>query len=422
MLNVTSRLKFYKLRYASHPNEFNEYAVVRWDTDQSLSANSEAISVIRSLEKEKSVETVATQLHLKQGNVLDIARLCLDAGYIESIDNYPIEDTHPKIKPWLTGIDRHWFSWILNKPLLFITYIFIVSGIYLTLSHPHYLPTYNDFFWTNDYFYVLLFSEIIAIAVLLIHEFAHFFVTKAVGGEARMRIDNRYLDLVAETDQYHLALIPKVYRYFVYGAGMYTDLFIIATIMWVYQISQLFNFQLGFIGNLLPVIVLIEIMGIVWQFSAFLETDLYNILCAYWSQDNLYIDTKHFLSLRISHWHNPGIVWLKRFFLRTIFQMKFFSEANDLRYFTHKERRQFLTYGIFYVAGILFNTLLFIFVSIPLTILFLKGGITSLWWAARTLNLIEIVKSLLILFILMYSDMLLLGILIRKLKKHESIV
>ncbi len=417
-----THIQLHPLRYSSSPNEFNEYAIVRWDTDQSISANTEAVAVIKSFTTNKSLADIAQELNLKIGNVMDIGRLCLDAGYIKQIDQEPVPDIYPKIKPWLRHVDRRWFSWILSKPLLFFSYIFIISGVYLIITHPKYLPSYQNFFWTEDYFVVIVVGELISLILLFIHEFMHFFVTKAVGGESMIRVDSRFLDLVVETNQYHLALIPKIFRYFVYGAGMFMDLLIVMTIVWIFQLTSFFQIDLGLFGSLLSAVVLFQLIGVVWEFGAFLETDMYNILSAFWSQDNLYVDTKKFLALRIKHWQHPTILWLKQLLLHTVLKKEYLASANDLRYFTDQERRQFLIYGSFYILGVCLYILLFIFVSIPITVQFLNGALTAFWIALTSLNAVEIVKSIITLFLLTFSNLMLLGILVRKLQKHEPIV
>ena len=65
----------------------------------------------------------------------------------------------------------------------------------------------------------------------MIHEFAHFITTLAIGGKARINfIKNRSLFLVYETESYYIALRSKSERIAVYISGMVFDLLQIALV------------------------------------------------------------------------------------------------------------------------------------------------------------------------------------------------
>ena len=233
-ITENSKFKFYKLKFSNLLNDAGTYTVVRWQTDESISANKEAVVVIKSLMSGNSIEETADYTGLGKSNVMYIVKLCIDVGFVSEIDGKPIPDKYEKIKPWLINVDRKWFMWSISKPLLLLMYIYIFSGFILGISNRRFIPDYNDLFWTDDLLLMLVSFSVIGLIGFILHEGAHFIVTKAVGGEARIRLDARFLDLVVETIHYHMSVIPKGKKYLVYLAGIFVDSISISSIFWIY--------------------------------------------------------------------------------------------------------------------------------------------------------------------------------------------
>ena len=60
-MDPESKIVFYKLRQATFPDEDGLFAVVRWDTDESLKIEKGGISLIRRLTEGKSIGIAANE-------------------------------------------------------------------------------------------------------------------------------------------------------------------------------------------------------------------------------------------------------------------------------------------------------------------------------------------------------------------------
>jgi len=294
-MDPESRIVFYKLRQATFPDEDGLFAVVRWDTDESLKIEREGIDLVRKLTEGKSIAQAASELSVNINIVLSFLNKLSEAGFIRSINGRKVEQETIKIKPWLTGIDKKWFSWILSKPIAYPLFIFIISGLFLGIFKFSSHLTYKSFFWHPDVFIVFLSLFITGLILMVIHEFAHFFATKAIGGEAVMRFDHRAFYIVAETESYHLAVIPRDLRYVVYIAGIIIDLVTISCIYWLLYLCMLYGIDLGVIDSYMHAIVLVQVISIIWEFNLFLETDVYLFISDLLKMDNLRSDSLKYI-------------------------------------------------------------------------------------------------------------------------------
>src|SRR3989344_5615791 len=162
-ITENSKFKFYKLKFSNLLNDAGTYTVVRWQTDESISANKEAVVVIKSLMSGNSIEETADYTGLGKSNVMYIVKLCIDVGFVSEIDGKPIPDKYEKIKPWLINVDRKWFMWSISKPLLLLMYIYIFSGFILGISNRRFIPDYNDLFWTDGLLLMLVSFSVIGL-------------------------------------------------------------------------------------------------------------------------------------------------------------------------------------------------------------------------------------------------------------------
>jgi hypothetical protein len=253
--------------------------------------------------------------------------------------------------------------------------------------------------------------------LLFLHESGHFIATRAIGGQATMRISNRLFFIVAETISYHLAVLPKELRYFVYFGGMFVDFFVIASIYWIFIIADHLGIQLGLLRSFCLIIVLINIKGIVWQYNAFLQTDMYNFLSDFLNQENLQADSKKFLVRKISHWKSPVSIPFRRIMLSTILSKDAISNADDLRMFTKRDRTEFGIYGTILITGVIFLALQFLLYTLPKDITFFIGSGQNIFTGIQNHNILKVLEGILLLILISHPYLLLLYMRIRGKKK-----
>lgn len=419
MFESHSIISFHHLKVSTTPDENGLYALVRWDTDESLKLGKEGIDSIKFLSEGKTIQETAHMTKIPVSSVKEFLQSLQDNSFIKSVDNKPITDSVEKIHPWLTSIDRKYFKIFISKPFLYLSFIFIISGICLGIFVLGYFPNYKNYFWTNDLLTVLVSITLIDIILVIIHELGHFIATKAVGGEAKMRINYRFMNIVAETESYHLSILPKELRYFVYSAGMFIDFLIISLLYWFIFIISIIHAQSGFLRNFFSLIILLEVTGIIWQYNVFLETDMYNFLSDYLNVENLRGTTRKFLLRKVHAWKNQLLQPLKKLLTKLLYNAKDFEASDDLRFLNIANRRKITIYSFIFISGLLFYTLQYVLLLIPRDITFLFQGASNLFTALLKGNILKIFESIILLLLLTYQYILLLYLATKKrLKRH----
>lgn len=398
-MDGNSKIVFHRFRNTTQPDEFNLYAIVRWDTDETLKVEKESIHLIHLLSEGRTVAQAAKAINVQIGSVIDLLKKFQSAGFIKQIDDELIPDNGKKISPWLADTHRKWFRWILSKPILYSIFLYIIFGISIGFIQQKSFFTYKDFFWTDDLFTVLLSLFFLDMILLIIHEFGHFIVTKAVGGESVIRISHRYIDIVAETESYHLAVVPKPLRYFIYIAGIVIDLIVIATIYWIFYLSSLFQINLGILYHLFLTIILLEILSIVWEYSVFLETDIYNFLSEFLNSENLIDNAKKFFATHAKR-------FIPKPFRRGFFdllELNHLEAVDDFRTFSKSEKSKLLIFYLVFIIGLVFVTIQYIFYILPTDVTFITAGIADLTHAWINSDIILIIKAIFFLLLTTYQ-------------------
>src|SRR3989344_2995184 len=413
-LDVSTALSLHDIRYNTTPNSNGTYNMVRWDTDENITVNDSALEIIKLFAKGKSIGETARILHTPLDEVFNLTQFLIRSAYVRSVGSHKIEDSSTPIHPWLHKVPLHWFSSLVSKPLMIFTFLYMVSGILLGVLITKHIPSYIDFFWTEDLFFISIVGAVVGWGLVLTHESAHFFVAKAVGAESTLRFSSRFFDLVMITDHFHLAVLDKPFRYMVYLSGMYIDMLLAATIYWVFIASWAFSVNLGILGPFLNSIFLSLVVGVVWEFNMYLETDTYNFFSDSLDQDNLYNNTKKYLYNRVRQWRNPLLILLRDLLIRFMFSRKRLSETDDMRLFSPNERKIIHFFSIYYIIGLVVSTILFFTITLPRDIKFIGGSFGLLIVSISLGDAIGFVESLIIIILAIFPNALLINAIINK--------
>ncbi|MDQ3098634.1 MAG: hypothetical protein M3Q44_02715 [bacterium] len=373
-----SHILFHRLKWSGVPNDYLQYGIVRLDTDESLLIYPEQLQIIKLLLEGKSVGEVLHLTGFDLDLVVSLLNTISKSGYLFKVDDIELFDGYEKIRPWLLNVNRKWFTWVLWKPLLAVQFVFLMSGLMLGYIHPEYIPRFSDFIWHPDIFIVVVATFFSTLVLTLFHEWFHFIFTKAVGGEGRIQLfGNRFFDFVFETFNYHLELVPRQLRYFVYLAGMFCDFMVIALIFWIFNMADAHNYDLGLLRNFLSSVILIQIIGVIWQFNIYLQTDIYNFFSDFFGQENLYINSIKYIGLKIKHMQLPKTV--KRGLLRVFYTEDVIKSSDDLRSFTLLDRRPLVIYSCLLIVGLLIASLNLLLFSVPRGLIFITFSFQSMW-------------------------------------------
>lgn len=349
-LQNTSRIQFHPLHWGKQTG--SQRAVIRWDTDEGIYINQDQFHVLRFLMKGYTIAQAAHKFSEEIEIIKNFVRYLHIRGFITAVDAKTVPDTFSKIQPLLPHTSQKWFNWSISVPFLLISFLFIVSGFWIALTTPSYLPTLSDFFWTDDLFLILLSIHVIILIITIIHECAHFVVTKAVGGQGRIALSTRFVYFVVETQHYHLAVIPKAKRYLIYISGIYSELMVIALIMWIFALFDTYALSLGSLYPIFKMTILLHMIGLIWQFFTFLQTDLYNILSDFMSHDNLYDNTRKFIASKLSIFKHTFFAPFTKIITKIIFPYESQLAADNFHFLSKKEKIEIISYSIYVLIGL----------------------------------------------------------------------
>lgn len=421
LIHSTSKVVFHPLRRATEPEDSGLYGVVRLDTDDNIFITREDLDILENLQQGFTVGETAHKLGIQSKDIYDIIEFFGKTNFIKSVDSIELADETEKIKPLLPGLKQGWFKWIFSEVILTAIGVYILIGIVFFYTVER-IPTYTEYFWTADPFIVFTVNILIAHLASFIHEIGHFIATKAAGGEARIRLNYRYIFVVYQTDNYYLSIAPKLMRYMVYLAGIVVDIFIIATIYWMFKLSALYGINIQAWKGIMLVIVLTEIEGIVWEFNAFLETDVYNFLSDYLDQPRLYMTMRKFIAHKVQSSHSPIMYPIKPILLRVLSNRDVSQEeGDDLRVLSRNERQGIALYSLVFIGGIIVTTVIYAFFTIPRDLTLIILSFYRLLDAIKVFDLFGIFKAVTVIGLVtsVYGLLLILYIQSQR-RKHKS--
>ncbi len=219
----------------------------------------------------------------------------LKHGLIEKIDGQvftrPENPNHQSPQSFIP------INLLFAKPLLVI---YAGLGL-LALVGPwfgsNFQPNYNDFFWHQRLSYSLATFFLLSWILGLSHEYAHYLTAKHFKITSQLSLSNRLMFLTLQTEYQNLHQVKSWQRVLIYAAGIISDLLVIGLLNGIIIING--------VTPLIKQALLIEWLGISWQFLFFMRTDIYFIVRELTGVDNLFIHSKNYLRHLFTHTTPP---------------------------------------------------------------------------------------------------------------------
>jgi len=346
-LKVNSESKIEVRKFFSRKE--NEYFIVWLESKTTfVELTPESFEALNLLKKGLPIAKVENILEKKYGepfNVSDFVLELIELGFVKSIDQITIP-SNKKRKITLSFIKKNHVAWIYSKPMLFLYIMIILFAAAILFFNPSYLPSYEDFFFVENYLLTLVLSIVMGLALIFIHEFAHLIAGKAVGVDGNFSIGMRLFYPVAETNLTGLWSVSRKQRILPFLAGMINDTLIISLILILFWLSD---------HNLIPecivlfsfgkFVILILLYGIVWQFLFFVRTDIYFVFSTLSGAKNLYGDSWQLIKNKI---------------------FGYLGKEIDQLELSNKELRIVKIYSFFMFAGTIVSISTFIYYGIPI--------------------------------------------------------
>lgn len=238
--------------------------------------------IIREIKSGKSIAQVSSLLDKNKIEVdlKDFLTNLIHLNFIKRVGtiDLPSEEIPKSEGITFRFIKQKYVKWIFTIPTGIAYLIFVSVSLFLLISgrtgSP--IPTFDEVFWSKSLLKVVLSLIILDVIFSSCHELFHFLSIKAIsGGLGFMSLGRRLTHLVFQTKIENIWVIPRKKRYIIYLSGMLFDLFLISIFTYVAY------FQVGeqnLIYHLSRFLILLLIMGMIFEFRFYMKTDLYYVI------------------------------------------------------------------------------------------------------------------------------------------------
>lgn len=250
----------------------------------------------------------------------------------------------PRVR--LRGLGRAAFSapaWLLYA---------LAVGLWIRAAavRPDLTPDPAQIFFTHSLLVVQLVITFGQVPLLLLHEGFHILAGRRLGLPTRLSVSNRLTYIVAETQINGLLSVPRAKRYLPFLAGMLCDGVVFALLGIVADLTRDPGGSFSFAGRLCLGLGFTVAVRMLWQLQLYLRTDLYYVLATAWNCHDL---------------HDAGVTLLRNRVWRLLNRPdRVVNEEN----WTPRDRRIGRFYGPFIVLGYCALAAITVFVSIPVTV------------------------------------------------------
>jgi hypothetical protein len=225
---------------------------------------------------------------------------------------------------------------------------------------PDLWPSYEHIWWLPDPVLSLLVLFPVGLLLAAMHEAWHWLAGRAIGVPAVFRVSYRGIFLVFETDLTQIVTVPRRARYGAFLAGMAFDVVVLAVALGLRLAYRVDLVGLpGWVDRLLAAVVLMQLLGIVWQWAAlFLRSDGYAVLANALRTHDLYRAT--WLTTKDRLWRLTG------------------ADAAELASICRHDRRVAGWFGQLYLIGLVAMGWMLASYGIPFMT-------TMVWWVGHNL-------------------------------------
>lgn len=277
---------------------------------------SEGVHVLRLLQQGQNLDAIKTDCRQKFTEHMDVDEFVgqlLEIGFI-----HPVTQTRTAASaapPVRTGgtikfsmqqkVARRFFS----PPALLAYLIIIGSALALMVAEPQLRPNFSALYFPEHLSITLVALLVLYSFMSLLHEFGHLIATARCGVTSTLGLGNRLWMIVAEADLTNIYTLPQKQRYLPLLAGMAVDCLNICAITLLIATLQRFGVN-AFAIHLLQALILQIMISISWQFNFFLKTDVYFLLCNYFSYPDLDLEARHYIRSLV-HKYSGGLLGRK---------------------------------------------------------------------------------------------------------------
>jgi len=331
--------------------EGDVYLVGNADIGEFYQFPEEGLGILNMLKAGSSAATIKSRLAAESSETLDVDDLIeqlLDMGYI-----YPQEQKHQFLERAAaekrTGrrfsIDARVARAIFSPVGLLIYALIVGYALLRAIDQPALRVDWLAFYTETNRTALFLLILVTSIVAAVLHELGHMLAAARWGISSKYGVSNRLWAVVAETDLTGIMSLPKAQRYLPLFAGILVDTLNIAVLTLLIG-SMIRHDSNAFAIKVAQALVLQLVISITWQFNIFVRTDIYYVLCTYFSYPDLDKDARHYLQ-------------------NLIHQLSFGRLGAAAAPMVYKNLGVLRAFAVIWVLGRVFSLFILFFVALP---------------------------------------------------------
>ena len=202
--------------------------------------------------------------------IIELVRDLSELGFVQSLDGNEMETivSRAPLPLWLVKS----CYLLTSTPAFTLYFMTICISIFLIAQNGISSPSWRDLIVNDDLFGLnILVGTVIVLAILGLHELAHFATAVRFGLIPRFTLGTRLFDLVVQTDVSGVWILSKWKA----AAVLLSGIFVESVLILIALATQPYLGALNFPSFVSKFIVVYCPISIVWQFRLYMRTDIY---------------------------------------------------------------------------------------------------------------------------------------------------
>jgi hypothetical protein len=262
------------LRALAYLDEGGEDVTVgRADTDEYVVLPAPGAALLRQLGDGHTPAEAAAWYRREYGESVDIA------DFLATLDELGFIRENGENERAATPVRWSRLGRIVFSPVSAGCYLALLLAAVAVMSTSRSLvPTYHSLFFTSYFTILALVLFLGQFPLVLLHETAHALAGRRIGLRTRLSVSRRLYYFVFITAMDGLVAVPRRQRYLPILAGMMADLGVAAILILAAAATMHANGSLPEAGAIAMAFAYMTLLRVVWQFSFYLQTDIYYLI------------------------------------------------------------------------------------------------------------------------------------------------
>jgi putative peptide zinc metalloprotease protein len=349
----------------------------------------QGLKILNMLASGLSASRIKSKLALDEEELIDVdsfVSLLSSIGFIHPQDQP--SNVHGRTqsaigdKRCVFSVDSRIAKVICSSPVLFLGSCITLYAIFSAINDPALRLNFAAFYIETNRTPLLLLIITFSLIELAMHETGHMLAAAQHGIKSKYGIGNRLWTIVAESDLTGILSLPKSQRYFPMLAGLFVDIFCASLLIILIKFLLRYGAS-AFSVQVVQALVLEIVISMIWQFNIFVKTDIYFVLCNFFSHPDLDREARSYI-YQLLYKFSFG-------FLGSKSPQPNFRDLFVLRVFT-----------LIWLSGRIFSFVVLFCVAIPTIVKYLESAVhmlrgppASIWIACDTLVYVSIMLAML---------------------------